>query len=147
MTPGRYTELFFLDEATALAAGHRPCAECQRERFNLFRTTMARANKIFSSMERPLATMIDEVLHQERLTADGLKRTYLAAIDDLPDGTFIAQDDCAYLVHQDKLVRWSPFGYENPVQRPNALEVKVLTPPSVVRILTAGYDPVIHLSA
>src|SRR5215470_13735675 len=104
MTPGHYTELFFLDEATAFAAGHRPCAECQRERFNLFRTTMARANHVFSGLERPLATMIDDVLHHERLTADGKKRTYVATINDLPDGTFITQDgDCAYLLYQDRL--------------------------------------------
>jgi len=148
MTPGHYTELFFLDEATALAAGHRPCAECQRERFNLFRTTMARAIQKFKGIERPLATMIDDVLHEERRTAEGKKRIFPAPLDDLPDGTFITQDgDNAYLVGQDKLLRWTPFGYEDIVQRPNGVRVRVLTPPSVVRILSAGYPVAIHPTA
>jgi hypothetical protein len=114
MTPGHYTELFFLDEATALAAGHRPCAECQRERFNLFRTIYAKANPEFGNNERPSAPMIDELLHQQRITEDNKKRTYVSRLADLPDGCFVTfdTDPNCYLVFKKELLRWTPFGYE-----------------------------------
>jgi len=114
MTPGHYTELFFLDEATALAAGHRPCAECQRERFNLFRTIYAKANPEFGDNERPSAPMIDELLHQQRITDDNKKRTYVSRLADLPDGCFVTfdTDPNCYLVFKKELLRWTPFGYE-----------------------------------
>jgi len=148
MTPGHYTELFFLDEATALAAGHRPCAECQRERFNLFRTSFARANPIFSGIARPAAPAIDDVLHQQRITTDRKQRTYVSAITDLPNGTIVRLDDSnAYLVHRRNLLRWSPFGYEKMIRRPASNNVTVLTPRSIVRALAAGYQAAIHPSA
>jgi len=149
MTPGHYTELFFLDEATGLAAGHRPCAECQRERFDLFRKTWAQANSAFASAQRPAAPIIDALLHRERVTTDGKKRTHLAEIDSLPDGSFVTFDGdlSAFLVHQGKLLRWSPFGYEQAIRRPVSIQVKVLTPLSVVRTLTAGYPAGFHPSA
>jgi len=114
MTPGHYTELFFLDEATALAAGHRPCAECQRERYNLFRKIYAKANHEFANIERPPAPMIDELLHRERITDDNKKRTYVSRLVDLPDGCFVTfdTDPNAYLVSKNELLRWTPFGYE-----------------------------------
>src|SRR4051812_47447827 len=71
MTPGRWTELFFLDEATALAAGHRPCAYCQRARFTLFREIWAAANPALAGDHLPAAPQIDAVLHQERMTTTG----------------------------------------------------------------------------
>ena len=99
MTPGHYTELFFLDEATALAAGHRPCAECQRDRFNLFRGFWARANPTLANGIRPAATVIDAALHIERMATSTPPRTLCSSIDDLPDGTFITDDEqTAYLV-------------------------------------------------
>ena len=148
MTPGHYTELFFLDEATALAAGHRPCAECQRERFNLFRTSFSRANPIFSGVTRPAAPAIDDVLHQERITTDRRQRTYRSAITGLPNGTIVRLDDSkAYLVHERNLLRWSPFGYEMMSRRPASNNVTVLTPLSIVRALGAGYQAAIHPSA
>jgi hypothetical protein len=92
MTPGQYTELFFLDEATALSAGHRPCAECQRDRFNLFRETLARANPGMFSASRPAADEIDALLHQERMASPQAHK-FCTSIQDLPDGVFITGDE------------------------------------------------------
>ncbi|HEX9653508.1 MAG TPA: hypothetical protein VGA99_07340, partial [bacterium] len=149
MTPGQYTELFFLDEATGLAAGHRPCAECQRERFDLFRLTWAQANSDVTNTPRPAAPFIDGILHQERVTGEGKKRTHLVEINGLPNGSFVTiPGDCdAYLILQGKLLRWSPFGYESVLRPPAVIEVTVLTPPSVVRTLAAGYQAGLHPSA
>jgi methylphosphotriester-DNA--protein-cysteine methyltransferase len=92
MTPGKYTELFFLDEATALAAGHRPCAECQRERFNLFRETWAKANPELAIIPRPAATTLDAILHQERLAESSQAHRFCNSIENLPDGAFVTDD-------------------------------------------------------
>jgi len=148
MTPGHYTELFFLDEATALAAGHRPCAECQRERFNVFRKSFAQANPILGTT-RPTAPAIDEQLHQERITTDRMKRTYVSSITDLPTGTIVelVGDSNAYLIQKNNLLRWTPFGYEKIIGHPASTSVHVLTPRSIVRALTAGYKAAIHPSA
>ncbi len=146
MQPGRYTELFFLDEATALAAGHRPCAECQRERYNLFRRLWADVH----GLDHISADELDLALHAERLNADGSKQTYRAALADLPDGVFVRLDqhpDADFLVLSDRLLRWTPFGYIEPIPRPADVSVTVLTPPSSVKVLAAGYAPVIHASA
>ena len=89
MTPGRYTELFFLDEATGLAAGHRPCAECQRKRYNQFRDAWATANRHAQTSRRPMADEIDDQLHDDRLGPIRSKRSFLAELDDLPDGVFV----------------------------------------------------------
>lgn len=149
MTPGQYTELFFLDEATALAAGHRPCAECQRERFNEFRAIWARANIDLAISAKPLATTIDAILHQERIDAHGRKVTYSDRLAALPDGTFIqlAGDETPWLVLGDRLLAWSPFGYTQSRSFPTETTVTVLTPRSVVRALAAGYRADLHPSA
>ncbi len=150
MTPGHYTELFFLDEATALAAGHRPCAECLRDRFNEFRAIWAQANADLAGSPRPLATAIDAVLHQERIDANGRKVTYADRLSALPDGTFIqrAGDDTAWLVLGDQLLAWSPFGYTQRMSRPSGeTRVTVLTPRSSVRALAAGYQAGLHPSS
>jgi hypothetical protein len=149
MTPGHYTELFFLDEATALAAGHRPCAECQRERFNLFRSIFAQANPGFSDIPRPAAPVIDEALHSERQSADGKKQSYISAIAGLPNGTFVMLEgeSQAYLIYRRDLLRWTPFGYVERIRRPVSTRVKVLTPPTVVRTLSTGFHAAIHPSA
>jgi hypothetical protein len=143
MAPGRYTELFFLDEATAFAAGHRPCAECRHRRFldfcEAWKTTAG----------RPSAVEIDERLHRERLTADRRKRTYAAELHTLPDGVFVRRASWGagvYLVKGRDLLLWSPGGYLRGRPRPKDGEVEVLTPKSIVRAIRAGYVPELHPS-
>jgi hypothetical protein len=148
MMPGQYTELFFLDEATALAAGHRPCAECQRERFNLFRELGAKANPELAGSARPSATTIDAALHAERLATGDQAQQFCTSIEELPDGAFITDDEkSAYLVLKGQLLRWTPVGYEPLLQQSIHDPVRVLTPASVVRTLEAGYPVSIHPSA
>lgn len=144
MMPGRYTDLFFLDESTALAAGHRPCAECQRDRFNLFREHWAKANPEITSEFRPRATVIDEILQEERI---GIRKSCTSLVG-LPDGTMLTDDGlAAYLVLKGKLLRWAPSGYEQ-VKIPNInFPATILTSASVVRALKAGYPVDIHPSA
>jgi hypothetical protein len=147
MTPGLYTELFFLDEATALAAGHRPCAECQRERFTQFRDLWATANPELASTSRPAAPAMDAAIHQERTAPIDHGHKSCRSIKNMPDGVFVTDDDrTAYLILAGQLLRWSAGGYEVPtaaVQYP----VRVLTPASIVRALAAGYAADIHRSA
>lgn len=144
MAPGRYTGLFFLDEATAIAAGHRPCAECQRDRFELFRSDWAKANPDTAMSDKPLAPVIDAALHNERLDA----RNFCDSIDSLPDGTFVTADELdAYLVLNRKLVRWTPGGYVFDGRRELGLPLRILTPASLVRTLAAGYPLTMHPSA
>src|SRR5512139_2788727 len=113
MQPGQYTELFFLDEATALATGHRPCAECQRDRFNLFREFWAKGNPELANAVRPAATKIDAVLHHERTAIDLEQRGLYHPIGDLPDGTFVTSDEqTAYLVLDQRLWQWQPDRYQ-----------------------------------
>jgi len=148
MRPGHYTELFFLDEATALAAGHRPCAECQRERFNLFREIWAAANPSLAAGPRPSADEIDRVLHGERLDAERGKRTYLAPVSELPTGVVAADDEgipCAVL--EERLAQWTPGGYTRSIPKPTGTRFRVLTPRSIVRAIALGYPVSIHPSA
>lgn len=148
MTPGRYTELFFLDEATALAAGHRPCAECQRERFNLFRDTWALANPEKSGNSRPSATTLDVVLHHERTATNARTHGFSTSVENLADGVFVTDDEqSAYLVFRKKLLRWTPFGYEGPPVSLIRYPVRIMTPASVLLSLAAGYPVGIHPSA
>ena len=148
MTPGSYTELFFLDEATALAAGHRPCAECQRDRFNQFREIWAKANPDMIGVPRPAATTIDTVLHRERTATRTKGICVCHSADNLPDGAFVTNDDrTAYLVLKHRLLRWMPAGYVYPSWRSFRFPARVLTPLSVVRALAAGYSAGIHSSA
>src|SRR6185295_2401946 len=104
-----YTELFFLDEPAALAAGHRPCFECRRKEAESFAEKWRQAFKLRS---RPHAPVMDEQLHAERL--DGRdKRLHRRQVDELPDGAFIAQEGAAFAVREDSLLRWTPTGYES----------------------------------
>jgi hypothetical protein len=145
MTPGRYTELFFLDEATALAAGHRPCAECQRARYLLFREHWAAANPGRFATLVPAADEIDRVLHAERIEESGGRRTYRERLTRLPPGVMAAHDaDGAFLVRADDLLPWSPGGYGSPVPKPAGATVQVLTPKSVVRAIARGYPVSVH---
>lgn len=144
MAPGRYTELFFLDEATALAAGHRPCAECQRPRYREFRRHW------LAGQGRPGGSLsveeLDDALHADRLGADRRRHTYVEPWTRLPDGVMVAADDQAYLVHRGGLRPWTPAGYGGPRQGlPAAL--RVLTPRSVVAAVRQGYPVQLHPSA
>lgn len=148
MAPNRYTELFFLDEATALAAGHRPCAECRHSRFGDFCQAWSRARSQGNSA-RPTAEEIDRRLHIERTNQDRSKRLFMAALDSLPSGVLVtvpAWGEHAYLVLDDRLLEWSPGGYGHCRPRPSK-EVRVLTPRSTVKAIRAGYLPEIHASA
>lgn len=147
MAPGQYTELFFLDEAVALAAGHRPCAECNRPKYNAFRETWARANPDWGGKNLPSADELDDILHRERITPAHAKVVYQAELSELPDGVFVRfpGEPTAYLVLGDKLWAYTPSGYENPVPRPAHATVEVLTPASTVRTIGAGFHPDIAL--
>jgi hypothetical protein len=149
MTPGRYTELFFLDEATALAAGHRPCAECRHARYVDFRDAWASGNPGLLGAGRAAAEAIDDRLHAERLGPGRSKRTFLAPLDDLPDGVFVTpmgDTGRPYLLWGGRLLAWSPAGYTGRLRRPRG-EVAVLTPASTVGAIQAGYIPEVHSSA
>jgi hypothetical protein len=138
-----YTELFFLDEVTALAAGHRPCFECRRRDAKAFAEAWGRACKLRAA---PRAGAMDDVLHRERL--DGrVKRTHRRAIDGLPDGAVIALERGAFAVRGDALLQWMPEGYATPVPRPHGITVDVLTPPAITAVLAVGYQPHWHPSA
>ena len=138
-----YTELFFLDEPTALAAGHRPCFECRRQDAEGFAEYWRIMHRL---RNRPRAAEMDQVLHRERLQGRA-KRRHRRSIDGLPDGAFIALDGAAFAVHGDALLRWTPRGYAARVARPHGAIVDVLTPPGIVSVLSAGYEPHWHLSA
>lgn len=144
MTPGRYTELFFLDEATALAAGHRPCFECRRQDFLWFATLWAR---VVGRDGRATAPEMDAVLQAERVAGDGAKATYRALFTDLPSGTFVRLDGRALLVLGSRLAAWTPEGYVEPLERPESGEAEVLTPRATVAVLAAGYCPTLHPTA
>ena len=140
MTPHRYTELFFLDEAAALSAGHRPCAECRRADYNTFRAFWR------SAVGRPNdADAMDVVLHNERLHGKK-KRTYAETLGALPDGTYVAIDGTPHLIWNSALHEWSDGGYVGTRRLDGGRTVEVLTPPSIVKILRAGYAPAIHAS-
>jgi hypothetical protein len=146
MAPNRYTELFFLDEATAFAAGHRPCFECRRARFLTFRDAWA-GDRDPGSIT---AGMIDDQLHAERAGPGRSKRTFTANLDDLPDGVFVTlggADGDPLLVLGDALLPWSPGGYCGRRPRPRGATATVLTPRSTVAAIRAGYAPQLHPSA
>jgi len=133
LQPGRYTELFFLDEATALAAGHRACAECRREDY-------VRLMEI-AGVAR--ADDLDRRLHAERLEGRA-RRTHEAAFAELPDGAFVVRGGDAWLVRGGELLRWTPAGYAERAARPSG-RAELLTPPTLVDVLRAGWEPVVPL--
>jgi hypothetical protein len=138
-----YTELFFLDEPTALAAGHRPCFECRRKEAQVF---AARWQQALVLPAPPKAGEMDNVLHAERLQGRA-KRLHRRNIDALPDGAFIALEDGAFAVRGATLLRWTPQGYDEHRQRPRDITVDVFTPPAILAALSAGYEPHWHPSA
>ena len=135
-----YTELFFLDEVTAFAAGHRPCFECRRREAENFAALFSGKKK------RASAVAMDVLLHAERLDGKA-KRMHRRDIDDLPDGAMIVRDGDAFALQGKRLLRWTPAGYAGAQDRPRGIEVDVLTPPSILAVLAAGYRPLWHPSA
>lgn len=145
MTPHRYTELFFLDEATAFAAGHRPCKECRYADYQHFASAWATW-----SGRRMSADEMDVVLHGDRIEGQGAsrrKRTYQERIGALPDGVFARLDGAAWLLWQGNLLAWSPAGYRERRIPPTTGTVEVLTPRATVEVFRAGYAPMVHPSA
>jgi hypothetical protein len=168
MHPGSYTELFFLDEAVALAAGHRPCAECRSHDYRRFREAWAQSVPDASLS----AEAIDARLHADRLAGRSLgssrrsspqhsvadsilsppavrvpaRRTYTADVADVPDGVYIDVDGRAWLLWDRGMLAWSPSGYRERRSRPDA-EVTVVTPRCIVEVIRAGYRPSVHPSA
>ena len=137
-----WTELFFLDEATALAAGHRPCFYCRRDDANAFRAAWEEGNGVADI----LAPAIDAVLHRERLER-GKKRLHALPmpLQQLPDGAMVQAGAESFLIAQGSAWLWSPGGYR---RAQNDLSgAMLLTPPSTLRALGAGYRPVLHESA
>jgi hypothetical protein len=146
LQPGKFTELFFLDEATAFAAGHRPCALCRHADY-----------KRFSGLWRALhagglgADAIDARLHSERVALrTRTQQHHEAPLDELPDGAFVVSDGAPWLVRGDELLRWTAAGYDERIPRPTGGRAVVITPPSLVAVLRSGWEslvPVLHPSA
>jgi hypothetical protein len=139
MSPGLYTELFFLDEATAFAAGHRPCFECRREAHFRFKKYWLLGNPDHPFNEKTSINEIDIILHRERLGADKSKVTFQSEISQLPDGTFILLNEKPFLIKGEWLYAWTPAGYDAGIAKPDKIIVSVLTPASIVNTFKAGY--------
>jgi hypothetical protein len=135
-----YTELFFLDEVTAFAAGHRPCFECRRKDAERFALLYAGGDR------RARAAEMDARLHAERLDVKA-KRLHRSPIDSLPDGAMIVRDGRAFALQGERMLTWSPAGYAASEPRPRGTTADVLTPPSMLAVLLRGYRPLWHPSA
>jgi len=144
MAPNQYTELFFLDEATALAAGHRPCFECRRADALAFARLWAQSE---GRTGRASAAEMDSVLHAERLNAGGAKRVFQSRLADLPSGCIVRLGDRPYLVTGGELRPWTPEGYLAPQRAEPETVADVLTPKTVVELLRLGLQPRLHRTA
>jgi len=135
LQPGRYTELFFLDEATAFAAGHRPCAECLRERLNEFRARWPEG--------RVRAPELDAALHEARIDADGAKVTFRAPLGELPGGVIVLdpRTGASSLYRDGRLSPWSFAGYGGATEADATTQVEVLTPRPTVQAFASGFEP------
>lgn len=141
-SPGNYTELFFLDEATALAAGHRPCGECRRDDFRRFKEAWLRGNPDSGLDEDVSMSTIDRLVHEERINRVNTS----ARLADLPAGVMVELPDRlgdVWLYWQDALLLWTTSGYTERIPATSLGMVNVITPPSVVRVMTAGYLPAV----
>jgi hypothetical protein len=145
MPPGRWTALFFLDEATALAAGHRPCAYCRRADFISFAECWRSAHGL---TERPRASHIDAQLHTERVdTRTRRQLTRTAPVGELPDGVMVRYRGTTGLLLRERMLPWSFDGYGAPIAPETAASVEVLTPPATAATIASGYRPFLHPSA
>ena len=146
LQPGRFTELFFLDEATAFAAGHRPCAQCRRADYVRFGVLWRELHGGAAG-----ADAIDARLQAERIAAGTrAQRRHEAPVAALPDGAFVLRDGAPWLVRGAALLRWTPAGYTTCAPRPRGGTATVVTPPSLVAVLRAGWSgavPLLHPSA
>lgn len=142
MAQRSWTELFFLDEATALAAGHRPCFYCRRDDANRFRAAWEKGNRVHDVRMHD----IDTVLHHERID-NGRKRLHqlLMPLDNLPEGAMVQQDEQSFLITHGSVLLWSPAGYTRAARELD--HAMLLTPPSTLRTLNAGYNAVLHPTA
>jgi hypothetical protein len=141
LRPGRFTELFFLDEATAFAAGHRPCALCRRADY-------VRLGEIWRELHpgQAGADAIDLQLQGERVAPESRSQLHhRAPLGDLPDGAFVVRDGEPWLVRGSQLLRWTPAGYAERIARPRGTSATVITPPSLVAVLRAGWAPLVPL--
>ena len=138
-----YTQLFFLDESTALAAGHRPCALCRRADYNRFAGLWAQTQGLAAP---PRAPAMDDVLHRERWASrDGAPLPAISS-GDLPDGAFVLCEDAPHLAHGGCLWSWTVEGYRKGPEIDRAAHYPLVTPPSIVGVLRAGYRPMLHPS-
>jgi hypothetical protein len=141
LQPGRFTELFFLDEATAFAAGHRPCALCRREDYDRFGALWLRTHPGQAG-----ADAIDAQLHEERIAPGTRAQSHQEApFDDLPDGAFVMHEGAPHLVLGAELLRWTAAGYDARTARPAREQAQLITPPSLTEILRAGWEPAVPL--
>ena len=145
MSPHRYTELFFLDEAVAIAAGHRPCYECRRR---AYRAWCAAWQAGHGEPALPRAGEMDVRLHAQRVDRRTRRqRVWTAPAADLPDGTYLLVAEHPHLLWRGSLLPWSQGGYSTAERRPSGMEATVLTPPAAVAALRGGYRPIVHASA
>lgn len=148
MAPGNYTELFFLDEATALASGHRPCWECRKENYLRFRAAWLSGNPDSGCDDSTSMSVIDRIIHSERVTPTRVKVTYTSLLASLPDGVIVSLAENpteALLIWKGSTYPWQPGGYGEPVPVPLDRTVTVLTPYSIVSAIVAGYRPSVAL--
>lgn len=134
--PHTWTELFFLDEAVAFAAGHRPCAYCRRADYTAYKARFPSALS---------AVQMDAVLHAERLEQRE-KRLHPCTAEDLPDGAFILHDDAPHLIIGERVMRYAPAGYSAAGARPEGAAM-ALTPPANLAVLANGYRAALHPTA
>lgn len=150
MTPNRWTELFFLDEATAFAAGHRPCGFCRHADFKRFKNLWFLANsKTYHLKGTVKIDTIDAIIHKERLDEKNTQKTFKALLNTLPDGVFIklTHKQEAFLWMHHQLYQWSFGGYKKSKAVDTNQVVDVLTPASYVEVFRMGYQPQIHVTA
>ena len=149
MTNGRYTELFFLDEATAYSAGHRPCAQCRTKDYKYFKTLWLKANRKEYNLLDETVKSIDRIMHAERIDKLGNKITFKEQLQNLPNGVFVQLDKTkdSYLYYNQKLLKWNEANYTEVKALPNDTFVVVLTPKSIVNMLKLGFEVEIHDSA
>ncbi len=148
MSPNTWTELFFLDEVTAFAAGHRPCAYCRRHDFNRFKELWIAANP--NLVTEQSIKFVDEVLHKERVSKNKTKQFYDELLRNLPTGTMFMLPKIAnqyFALGKNKVFKWTPQGYESDPTISGETYVRVLTPRSVVHTFIQGYEPKFHESS